>query len=108
MKIWFIGIFLILLAAAAYYYVKVYKPSLEDTPPPAIPAVVVERPEPEPEPEPVFVEPAEDVIVVEPELEIVEQAVLLPALADSDEVRRRYHASSRKRGRRTFRDWYRR
>ena len=86
MKIWFIGIFLILLAAAAYYYVKVYKPSLEDTPPPAIPAVVVERPEPEPEPEPVFVEPAEDVIVVEPELEIVEQAVLLPALADSDEV----------------------
>ena len=86
MKNWLIGIFLILLAATAYYYVKVYKPSLVDTPPPSIPAVVVERPEPEPEPEPVFVEPAEEVIVVEPELEIVEQAVLLPALADSDEV----------------------
>ncbi len=86
MKNWFIGIFLILLAATAYYYVKVYEPSLEDTPPPSIPAVVVERPEPEPEPEPVFVEPAEEAIVVEPELEIVEQAVLLPALADSDEV----------------------
>ncbi len=84
MKYWLIGIFLILLAATAYYFVKVYKPSLEDTPPPSIPAVVVERPEPEPEP--VFVEPAEEVIVVEPELEIVEQAVLLPALADSDEV----------------------
>ena len=84
MKNWLIGLLLIVLAAAAYYYVTVYEPSAEETQPPPIPAVVVEQPEPEPAPVPV--EPEEEFIEVEPELEIVEETVVLPPLAESDEL----------------------
>jgi hypothetical protein len=84
MKNWLIGLLLIVLAAAAYYYVAVYEPSAGEAPPPSIPTAAVEQPEPEPEPVPV--EPAEEVIEVEPEPEIVEEAILLPPLAESDEL----------------------
>ena len=83
MKNWLIGLLLIVLAAAAYYYVRVYEPSAGETQPPPIPTVAVEQPEPEPEPIPV--EPAEEFIELEPELEIVEEAIVLPPLAESDE-----------------------
>ena len=84
MKNWLIGLLLIVLAAAAYYYVRVYEPSAGETQPPPIPTVAVEQPEPEPEPIPV--EPAEEFIELEPELEIVEEAIVLPPLAESDEL----------------------
>ncbi len=83
MKNWLIGLLLIVLAAAAYYYVKVYDPFAGEAPPPPIPAVAVEQPEPEPEPVPL--EPADEVIEVDPELETVAEAIVLPALAESDE-----------------------
>jgi hypothetical protein len=84
MKNWLIGLLLIVLAAAAYYYVRVYEPSAGETQPPPIPTIAVEQPEPEPEPVPV--EPAEDFIELEPELEIVEETIVLPPLAESDEL----------------------
>jgi hypothetical protein len=90
MKNWLIGLLLIVLAAAAYYYVMVYKPSLEETPPPPIPTAAIEQPVPtpepelEPEPEPVPIEPAEEVIEVEPET--VDETIALPPLAESDDL----------------------
>ena len=84
MKNWLIGLSLIVLAAAAYYYVAVYEPSAGEAPPPPIPTVAVEQPQPEPEPVPV--EPEEEVIEVEPESEIVEEVIVLPPLAESDEL----------------------
>ena len=79
MKNWLIGLSLIALAGAAYYYVTVYKPLAEDPPPPPpIPAVVIEQPEP------VLPEPVEEVIEVEPEPEIVEETIVLPPLTESD------------------------
>jgi hypothetical protein len=88
MKNWLIALLLIVLAAAAYYYVMVYESSVEETPPPPIPTAAIERPvpEPEPEPEPVPVEPAEEVIEVEPGPEIVDETIALPPLAESDDL----------------------
>jgi len=84
MKNWLIGLSLIVLAGAVYYYVAVYEPLAEETPPPPIPTVAVEQVEPEPEPVPL--EPADEVIEIEPELDIVEEAIALPPLAESDEL----------------------
>jgi hypothetical protein len=84
MKNWLIGLSLIVLAGAVYYYVTVYEPLAEETPPPPIPTVAVEQVEPEPEPVPL--EPADEVIEIEPELDIVEEAIALPPLAESDEL----------------------
>ncbi len=84
MKNWLIGLFVIVLAAAAYYYVTVYEPFAEEASPPRIPTVAIEQPEPEPEP--VLPEPVEEFIEVEPEAEIVEEISVLPALAESDTV----------------------
>ncbi len=79
MKNWFIGLLLIVLGAAAYYYVTVYKPSTIEVAPIQLPAVVIEQPEPAP------VEWAEEIIEPEPELEWVEEVIVLPELAESDE-----------------------
>jgi len=79
MKNWFIGLLLIVLGAAAYYYVTVYKPSIIEVAPIQLPAVVIEQPEPAP------VEWAEEIIEPEPELEWVEGVIVLPELAESDE-----------------------
>jgi len=84
MKNWLIGLLLVVLAGAVYYYVTVYEPLAEETPPPPIPTVAVEQVEPEPEPVPL--EPADEVIEIEPELDIVEEAIALPPLAESDEL----------------------
>ncbi len=84
MKNWLIALLLIVLAAAAYYYVMVYESSVEETPPPPIPTAAVERPVPEPEP--VLVEPAEEVIEVEPGPEMVDETIALPPLAESDDL----------------------
>jgi hypothetical protein len=84
MKNWLIGLLLIVLAAAAYYYVTVYEPFAGETPPPPIPTVAIEQPESEPEP--VLPEPVEEIIEVEPEPEIVDEAMVLPPLAESDEL----------------------
>jgi hypothetical protein len=84
MKNWLIGLSLIVLAGAVYYYVTVYEPLAEEAPPPPIPTVAVEQVEPEPEPVPL--EPADEVIEIEPELDIVEEAIALPPLAESDEL----------------------
>ncbi|MEE8495640.1 MAG: DUF3014 domain-containing protein [Xanthomonadales bacterium] len=81
MKNWLIGLLLVVLAAAAYYYVKIYDPFAEEIAPPPMPTIAVEQLEPEPAP----VEPAEEVIEIEPELAIVAEAIVLPALAQSDE-----------------------
>ncbi|MCH8056743.1 MAG: DUF3014 domain-containing protein [Proteobacteria bacterium] len=83
MKNWLIGLLLVVLAAAAYYYIAVYDPFAEETLPPPIPTVAIEQPKPQPEP--VLLEPVEEVIGVEPELEIVDEATVLPPLAESDE-----------------------
>ncbi len=48
MKNGLIGLVLIVLAAAAYYYVMVYEPLAEETLPPPIPTVAIEKPEPKP------------------------------------------------------------
>ena len=82
MKNWLIGLFVIVLAAAAYYYVTVYEPFAPETPPPPIQTVAIEQPEPELEP--ILPEPVEEIIAVEPEPEIVEETRVLPALAESD------------------------
>lgn len=86
MKNWLIGLFVIVLAAAAYYYVTVYDPFAGEAPPPPIPSVAIVQPEPEPEP--VLPEPVEEFIEAEPESEpeIVEEISVLPALAESDTV----------------------
>ena len=81
MKNGFIGLLLIVLGAAAYYYVKVYDPFAGEAPPPPAPTVIMEQPEPEPEP----VELIEEIIEVEAEPEPVEEVIELPALAESDE-----------------------
>jgi hypothetical protein len=87
MKNWLIALILVMLAAAAYYYVSVYQSQAEEAPPPPIPSVAIEKPEPEPMPEPVIVEPVEETTIeVAPEPEIVDEATILPALAESDEV----------------------
>jgi len=84
MKNWLIGLLLIVLAAAAYYYVTVYEPFAGETPPPPTPAVAVEQPQPEPEP--VLPEPVDEIIEVQPEPEIVDEAMVLPPLAESDDL----------------------
>ena len=84
MKNWLIGLLLIVLAAAAYYYVTVYEPFAGETPPPPTPAVAVEQPQPEPEP--VLLEPVDEIIEVQPEPEIVDEAMVLPPLAESDDL----------------------
>jgi len=87
MKNWLIALILIMLAAATYYYVTVFRSQVEEAPPPPIPAVVIEKPEPKPVPAPAFVEPVEEEIIeVAPEPEIVDEATVLPALNESDEV----------------------
>ena len=87
MKNWLIALILVMLAAGAYYYVAVYQSQVEEAPPPPMPSVAIEKPEPEPVPAPVIVEPVEEeFIAVAPEPEIVDEATILPALADSDEV----------------------
>ncbi len=83
MKNWLIGLLLVVLAAAAYYFIAVYDPFAEETLPPPIPTVAIEQPKPQPKP--VLLEPVEEVIGVEPELEIVDEVTVLPALAESDE-----------------------
>ncbi len=84
MKNWLIGLLLIVLAAAAYYYVTVYEPFAGETPPPPTPAVAVEQSQPEPEP--VLLEPVDEIIEVQPEPEIVDEAMVLPPLAESDDL----------------------
>ena len=79
MKNWLIGLLLIVLGAAVYYYVKVYDPFAEEVPPPPVSIAVIEQPEPEP------VELVEEVIEVEAEPVPVEEVIKLPALAESDE-----------------------
>ena len=87
MKNWLIALMLIILAAAAYYFVTVSSPQVEEAPPPPIPSVAIEKPEPEPVPAPVIVEPVEqDIIEVAPEPGMVDEATVLPALNESDEV----------------------
>ena len=87
MKNWLIALMLIILAAAAYYFVTVSSPQVEEAPPPPIPSVAIEKPEPEPAPAPVIVEPVEqEIIEVVPEPEMVDEATVLPALNESDEV----------------------
>ncbi len=84
MKNWLIGLLLVVLAAAAYYYITVFDPFAWNTPPPPIPTVAIEQPIPQPEP--VLPETVEEAIVVEPELELVDEATALPPLAESDEL----------------------
>ncbi len=84
MKNWLIGLLLVVLATAAYYFIAVYDPFAEETLPPPIPTLAIEQPKPQPEP--VLSEPVEEVIAVEPELEIVDEATVLPPLAESDEL----------------------
>lgn len=87
MKNWLIALMLIMLAAAVYYYVTVSGSQVEEAPPPPIPSVAIEKPEPEPAPAPVIVEPVEqEIIEVVPEPEMVDEATVLPALNESDEV----------------------
>ncbi len=87
MKNWLIALILVMLAATAYYYVMVYQSQAEEAPPPPIPSIAIEKPEPEPVPVPVMVEPVEEEIVeVAPEPEVVDEAAILPALNESDEV----------------------
>ena len=83
MKNWLIGLLLVVLAAATYYFIVVYDPFAEETLPPLIPTVAIEQPKPQPEP--VLLEPVEEVTGVEPELEMVDEATVLPPLAESDE-----------------------
>jgi len=86
MKNGLIGLVLIVLAAAAYYYVMVYEPLVEEKLPPPVPTAAVEKPEPKPEPKPVIDKPPEQEIEVEAEPEIVDEAIELPPLAQSDEL----------------------
>jgi len=84
MKNWLIGLLLVVLAAAAYYYITVSDPFAGNTPPPPIPTVAIAQPILQPEP--VLPETVEEVILVEPELELVDEATALPPLAESDEL----------------------
>ncbi len=84
MKNWLIGLLLIVLAGAAYYYVTIYKPSTEVPPPPPMPITVVKQTPPEPEAIPD--ESAGEPFELEPELEIVDEVLALPPLAESDDL----------------------
>ena len=81
MKNWLIALMLVVLAGATLYYVMVYGPFAEQAPPPPIPVVVVEQPDPES----VLIEPVEEIIEIEPELETMDE-IILPPLAESDSM----------------------
>jgi hypothetical protein len=85
MKIWIIGLIVLLAAGAAYYYFEVLQPNT--TIPVPIPPVVVVEPAEEPAPSPVMPDsesPPETVWQPEP-VEVVEE-IPLPMLNESDPV----------------------